>query len=181
MPRRSHGTGRFRTRDLRSFGAGSLLEESVLVFKPECVAIGEDVYVGHGTILKGDTRGELVLGDGVWVGEHCYLNAAGGLSIGDHTGLGPGSMILTSVHERSSFPSPITAAPLRFGRVEIGAGCDIGIGAVVLPGSRIGDGVQVGAGAVVSGDLPEGAIAAGVPARVIDYRDGSPGTPSGGG
>jgi acetyltransferase-like isoleucine patch superfamily enzyme len=112
--------------------------------------------------------------DGVWIGPDSYLNSAGGITIGAQTGLGPRTTILTSVHRETPFPTPITSAPLEFGAVHIGAGCDIGVGAVILPGVRIGDGVQVGAGAVVSRDLPDGAVAAGVPARVMRFRAGSP-------
>ena len=48
---------------------------------------------------------------------------------------------------------------------------ELGAGATVLPGVRIGTGVQVGAGAVVSKDLPDFSVAAGVPARVLRMRD----------
>ena len=47
---------------------------------------------------------------------------------------------------------------------------------MVLDGIRIGDNVVVGAGAVVTEDLPEGAVAAGVPARVIRRREGATST-----
>ena len=46
----------------------------------------------------------------------------------------------------------------------------IGVGAVVLPGVRIGKGAQIGAGAVVREDVPDFAVAAGVPARVSRMR-----------
>jgi acetyltransferase-like isoleucine patch superfamily enzyme len=55
--------------------------------------------------------------------------------------------------------------------VVIGDDVLIGAGAVVLPGSRIGRGAVVGAGSVVSGTVPEYAIVAGVPARIIGYRE----------
>ena len=55
-------------------------------------------------------------------------------------------------------------------RCVIGHDVWIGHGAVVLPGVRIGDGAVIGAGAVVSRDIPEYAVAVGVPARVIRYR-----------
>jgi maltose O-acetyltransferase len=51
--------------------------------------------------------------------------------------------------------------------VVIGKGSYIGAGAIVLPGSSIGDDAVVGAGAVVRGEVPAGMIAAGNPARVI--------------
>lgn len=174
MARRSHGSGTFSPHELASLGEGSTIEEGVLVFCPEQVSVGRDVYVGHRTILAGDPRGCIELDDGVWVGSDCYLNSAGGITIGAKTGLGPRTIVLTSVHARTPYPTPITDGPLEFGAVRIGAGCDIGVGAVILPGVTIGDGVQVGAGAVVTRDLPDGAIAAGIPARVMAFREGSP-------
>lgn len=55
-------------------------------------------------------------------------------------------------------------------RCVIGHDVWIGHGAIVLPGVHIGNGAVIGAGAVVSRDIPEYAVAAGVPARVIRYR-----------
>ncbi|RMC37380.1 CatB-related O-acetyltransferase [Paracoccus alkanivorans] len=46
----------------------------------------------------------------------------------------------------------------------------LGDGAVILPGTRIGDGVIVGARAVVSGEIPDYAIVAGNPARIVRMR-----------
>jgi acetyltransferase-like isoleucine patch superfamily enzyme len=54
--------------------------------------------------------------------------------------------------------------------VAIGDGADLGVGAIVLPGVRIGVGAQIGAGAVVASDVPDYAVAAGVPARVLRER-----------
>lgn len=168
----SHGSGRFESSELGAIGTGVVIEEGVLVFNPRYVRLGADVYVGHRTMLKGDTRGQLVLEDGVWVGQDCYFHSAGGIRVGARTGIGPRVMVLTSVHEETPWPAPIIEAPLRFAAVEIGAGCDIGMGAMLLPGTRLGSGVQVGAGAVVTGDVPDGAVVAGVPARVLRFRDG---------
>jgi len=49
----------------------------------------------------------------------------------------------------------------------VGNNCVIGIGAIILPGIRIGDEVVVGAGAVVTKDVPSNVVVAGNPARVI--------------
>jgi acetyltransferase-like isoleucine patch superfamily enzyme len=174
MPPRSHGDGRWEPADLGALGSGVVFERDVLIFNAPHVRIGDDVYVGHRTMLKGDTRGELVLEDGVWVGQDCYFQSAGGIRIGARTGVGPRVMVLTSVHEETPWPQPIIDAPLRFAPVTIGAGSDIGIGAILLPGTTIGTGVQVGAGAVVSGTVPDGAVVAGVPARVLRLREGAP-------
>jgi acetyltransferase-like isoleucine patch superfamily enzyme len=174
MPPRSHGTGRFEPGELASCGGGTVIEEGVLVFNPAHVHLGADVYVGHRAMLKGDTRGELRIEDGAWIGQDCYLQSAGGIRIGARTGIGPRVTIITSTHEETAWPAAIIEAPLAFASVEVGAGCDVGVGAVLLPGTRLGDGVQVGAGAVVRGRVPDGAVVAGVPARVLRMRAGAP-------
>ena len=55
--------------------------------------------------------------------------------------------------------------------VAIGNDVWIGDRVVILPGVHIGNGCIIGAGAVVTKDIPDNAIAAGVPARVIRFRD----------
>jgi maltose O-acetyltransferase len=55
----------------------------------------------------------------------------------------------------------------RIGTVEIGDRVFIGAGAMVMPGVRIGNDVVIGAGSVVTRDVPDGAVAAGNPARVL--------------
>ena len=81
-PRTSHGSGRWRREDFAAWGEGTTVEETALVFRPEHVRLGSGVYVGHGAILKAYDGGELEVGDGTWIGEHCYANSAGGLRLG---------------------------------------------------------------------------------------------------
>ena len=52
-------------------------------------------------------------------------------------------------------------------------GSDLGVGSTILPGVTLGRGVQVGAGAVVAEDVPDYAVVAGVPARVLRSREGA--------
>lgn len=170
MPPRSHGTGRFRPEQLAACGEGCIFEEGCLVFHPENVRLGRDVYVGHYAILKGYYRNELVVGDGTWIGQGAFLHAAGGLTIGAHVGIGPGVHVITSSHREAGRAVPILRAPLDFAPVTIEDDVDLGIGAIVLPGVRIGRGAQVGAGAVVTRDVPEYTVVAGNPARVLRER-----------
>ena len=169
----SHGTGAFRAEELASCGAHVVFEEGVRVFHPETVHLGENVYVGHDTILKGYYQGAgMHIGDDTWIGQQCFFHSAGGLRIGRGVGIGPGVKIITSTHEDPGPGLAIMEGPISFRPVEIGDGTDLGVGATILPGVTIGRGVQVGAGAVVAEDLPDFAVAAGVPARVLRYRDG---------
>lgn len=52
----------------------------------------------------------------------------------------------------------------------LGAGVDVGAGAKILGGVTIGDRARIGANAVVLDDVPSGALAVGVPARIVPPR-----------
>ena len=56
-------------------------------------------------------------------------------------------------------------------RVRIEEGAQVGIGAVVLPGRKVGSRALVGAGAVVVKDIPADVVAVGIPARVAGKRE----------
>ena len=175
MPPRSHGTGRYDPAHLASLGVDTVIEEGVLIFHAGHVHIGNEVYIGHRAMLRGDTRGELTIGDGSWIGHEAYFQSAGGVRIGARVGVGPKVAVISSAHRETPPGTPIMDAPLEFAPVEVGDGCDIGVAAVLLPGTRLGEGVQVGAGAVVSGEFEAGTVVAGVPARMLRRRRDSPG------
>ncbi len=168
--RHSEGTGQINASELAQFGEGSILEPGVLVFHPQQIAIGNSVYIGHGTILKGYHKNFLRIGNGTWIGQNCYFHSAGNLDIGNNVGVGPGVKIITSFHSEEGIAKPIVYSKLKFAPVVIMDDADIGVGAIILPGVTIGRGVQIGAGAVVVEDVPDYQVAAGVPARQIRSR-----------
>jgi acetyltransferase-like isoleucine patch superfamily enzyme len=168
---RSHGSGCFSVDDFRQIGDGVVIEEGVLVFHPENIVLGPNVYVGHQTILKGYYKNTLEIGANSWIGQQCFLHSAGGLYVGRNVGIGPGVRIITSRHEEEGRMKPILRSRLSFSPVTIGDDCDLGTGTIILPGVTLGKGVQTGAGAVVAADVPDYAVAVGVPARVIRIRD----------
>jgi acetyltransferase-like isoleucine patch superfamily enzyme len=170
MPPRSHGTGQFTRAQLKRCAATVVIEPGVLVFHPENVSLDEDVYVGHGAMLKGYFKNELVIGRGSWIGQSAFLHAAGGITVGSDVGIGPHACILTSVHGDPGRAHPIMSGALEFAPVVLGDGCDVGINATILPGVTVGRGAQIGAGAVVTSDVPEFAVVAGNPARVLRLR-----------
>ncbi|MFK7998938.1 MAG: DapH/DapD/GlmU-related protein [Polyangiales bacterium] len=172
MTYRSKGTGLDHS-GLAERGEDVVLEDGVRVLHPEHVRLRRGVYVGHDTILEGYHQNELVVGAGTWIGAQCHFHAAGGVHIGENVGIGPGVRILTSVHQEAGRETPILHAPLRFDGVTIEDDADIGAGSIILPGVHIGRGAQIGAGAVVTANVPDYAVAAGVPARVLRERPGS--------
>jgi acetyltransferase-like isoleucine patch superfamily enzyme len=172
-PRSSHGSGRWTREQFAGWGEGTVVEDTVLVFRPEHVHLGAGVYIGHGAILKAYREGTLRIGDGSWVGEQTYLNSAGGLTIGRDVGVGIGVRVITSSHGEHGRGLPILHSPIDYSPVVIDDESDIGVGSTILPGVRVGRGVQVGAGSVVTADLDDYVVAAGVPARVLRTRPGS--------
>lgn len=166
----SHGTGQYSLDEFASLGTHVVIEPGVLVFHPETISLGTNVYVGHQTILKGYYKNSMLIGDDVWIGQQCFFHSAGGITIGDAVGIGPGVRILTSTHRDPGVGKAIMEGAIDFAPVVIGAGSDLGVGCTILPGVTLGRGVQVGAGAVVAADVPDHAVVAGVPARILRSR-----------
>jgi acetyltransferase-like isoleucine patch superfamily enzyme len=170
MRNRSHGTGEFRPEQLAQLGPNCVIEAGVLIFHPENVYLGSNVYVGHQTILKGYYKNQLRVGDETWIGQQCFFHAGGGIEIGNQVGIGPGVKILTSAHGEGGRQVAIYNAPVEFKPVVVEDHADIGVGAILLPGVTVGRGAQVGAGSVVTEDVPAYHVVAGVPARVLRER-----------
>ena len=167
---RTHGTGEFDRASLAACGERVVLEPGCLVFHAENVSLGNDVYVGHYAILKAYYKNRLEIGDGAWIGQQAFIHAAGGVCIGKRVGIGPGVKLLTSSHRIEPGDGPIMDGELELAAVILEDGCDIGVGAIILPGVTIGRAAQVGAGSVVTGDVPAGAIVAGNPAKLLRRR-----------
>lgn len=167
---RSHGTGSFALNDFKKIGKNEIFEDGVLVFHPENISIGDDVYIGHNTVLEGYYKNEMIIGDHTWIGQGCFLHSAGGIEIGKAAGLAPMVRIITSAHKEYDLSKPLIFCDLEFGKVIIEDGCDIGVGTVILPGVKIGEGSIVGAGSVVTADIEPYTVVAGNPAKVLRKR-----------
>ncbi|HEX6245224.1 MAG TPA: acyltransferase [Polyangiales bacterium] len=170
MRNRSHGSGEFRPEQLAQLGRDCVFEAGVLIFHPENVELGANVYVGHQTILKAYYKNKLIIGDETWIGQQCFFHAGGGIRIGSRVGIGPAVKILTSLHVEGGREIAIYNAPVEFRPVVIEDDADIGVGAILLPGVTVGRGAQVGAGAVVTGDVGAYQVVVGNPARVLRER-----------
>jgi maltose O-acetyltransferase len=126
------------------------------------VRIGEQCLVLDGVDIRG---GCLTLGARVFVNTGVLLDARGPLFVGDSVSIGSRAVVLTATHAIGSAARRAGDVELRSTRVE--SGVWIGANAVVLPGVTVGLGAIVAAGAVVTKDVPAGALVAGVPARVL--------------
>jgi acetyltransferase-like isoleucine patch superfamily enzyme len=141
----------------------------VVVKHPETMEFGDSVFIGAQTMIQGRFDGSCRIGSHVWIGPHSYFDARN-LILEDYVGWGPGAKVLGSSHTGEPIDVPIIVTELNIKPVVIGYGADIGTNATILPGAHVGAHSIVGAGAVVTVDVPEYAVTAGVPARVIRYR-----------
>jgi len=128
---------------LRACGERLQIAPGVVMPWPGKLSIGNDVVISWFTYIGG---GDITIGDRVTIGPHCSMTG------GDH-GYRP---------EHGDF-----RGPHRMASIVIGDGSWLAAGVVVTAGTTIGKGCLVAAGAVVTHDLPDGMMAAGVPAREI--------------
>jgi maltose O-acetyltransferase len=105
------------------------------------------------------------LGNDVFFGNYCWINATDEILISDEVMLGP-FVVVTSGDHAFKNGSARFAEGLK-GKVKIGRGVWIGAHVVVTRGVTVGDGALIGAGAVVTKDVKAGTVNAGVPSHQI--------------
>lgn len=128
-------------------------------------ACGEVVYIGpYVEIRHWDC---LQLGSNVSLHRGCYIDAAGGISIGNDVSVAHGSSILSSSHRWEDPALPIRDNPVRLAETHVSDDVWIGCGCRILAGVSIGPRSVVAAGAVVTGDVAPGTLVGGVPARLL--------------
>jgi acetyltransferase-like isoleucine patch superfamily enzyme len=140
------------------------------------IEIGSGVFLGRGTILS-CKDGDIVLGDHVNIGFYSEVFSGSSVTVGASGLFAAYTYLVGGGHEFERSGVAVIEQPRRSRGIALGENVWLGTGAKVLDGVRIGSDVVVGAGAVVTEDLPDGVVAAGVPARVIRSRDkDAPGT-----
>jgi maltose O-acetyltransferase len=146
------------------------LSKRVIPFRAhDAKRVGEGCfYLDQIVWLNGD---RMELGDRVTFNFGCYVNGFGGLVFGDGANIGPYCMLHTANHNFDDLEQSVVEQGWEdVGPMEIGRNTWIGMGSIVLPGVRIGEGCVVGAGSVVTRDLEDFTIAVGNPAKVIRSR-----------
>lgn len=131
-------------------GKNVTIYPDVMFFGDGRIEIGDNVDIGNGTIIYASKAGGVSIGSNTMIAAQCYIIDT------DH-GIEKG----TPMRKQSNVVSSI----------RIGEDVWIAAGAKILKGSRLEDGCIVGAQSVVKGCIPPNAIAVGVPARTIRYRE----------
>ena len=144
------------------------------------VGFGDRVHVHSFVNLYGCTIGDdTVIGPfveiqrGVAVGSRCKIQShsfiCSGVVIEDEVFVGHAVVFVNDKHPRATNEDGAfqTADEWELRPVTIESRASIGSGALILGGVRVGQSAVVGAGAVVTRDVPAGAVVAGIPARAI--------------
>lgn len=128
------------------------------------INLADDVSFCGGGWIYGP--GSLRIGAGSWLSPATvfYTHQQATIQIGQRCDIGPGVEFITGGHLVG--PSNRRAGEGKARPIEIGDGCWIGARSVILGGVRIGAGCVVAAGSVVTRDVPDNMLVAGVPARI---------------
>lgn len=135
------------TRNLFSKLIGKEVSDDFRVFPPFFTDFGKNIH----------------LGDNVFINADCKFQDQGGIYIGNDVLIGHNVVLATLNHDEN----PENRANLIAAPIKIGNKVWIGSNATILPGVTVGDGAIIAAGAVVTKDVEENSIVAGVPARFI--------------
>jgi acetyltransferase-like isoleucine patch superfamily enzyme len=173
---------------LRAGPAWLLSRIRAIVWLRDCDTVGANARAffrphveNHGRIVIGDNvrlnsnwapvelvtgpNGTIDIADGVYVNYGTLIAAKQSVRIGANVMVGNYSIIADT--EVPGIDEPPGAPTMTPRAVEIGEGAWLAARVTVLPGARIGARAVIAAGSVVAGEIPAGAVAGGIPARVI--------------
>jgi acetyltransferase-like isoleucine patch superfamily enzyme len=132
--------------------------------------IGRWAWIGHGTKIRVH-EGEVSIGAKTVMGQECTISAYQHVSIGRECIVADRVMLIDFDHGVIEVDRPIRVQGIYKRDVRVGHNVWIGYGACVLRGVTIGENCVVGTSSVVTREVPDNAIVAGAPARLIRMRD----------
>jgi acetyltransferase-like isoleucine patch superfamily enzyme len=175
-------------------GKGSVLGAHLTLRCPKSIFLGENIFIDDNAVLdaKG-VGGKIILGNSVLIGKNSILSCSSStIQIDEDVSIGPncfiraglGNIRLGSHITMASHTAVVSGNPgyrrldipmkqqVGSGKgIVIGDDVWIGVGARIVDGVHIGNGCVIGAGAVVLEDVPDYAIVAGVPAKIVGDRN----------
>lgn len=142
------------------------------------ISIGKGSSIGAFTVIDINEFAEekiskLSVGINTYIGELNNIRASGGIiNIGDNCLISQNVSIIATNHSHK-IGELIRTQPWKTegNFIEIGNDVWIGAGAIILPGVKIGNGAIIAAGAIITKNVPSNSIIAGIPGRIINYRD----------
>lgn len=123
---------------------------------------GKDITFFGNTSIKNPEN--LVVGDNTTFNDECYINALGGVEIGNNVSVSAHAILVSTGLDINSFLSKKIHVNKK---IIIGNNVQIGAGAIILAGVEIGNNVIVGAGSVVNKSIESNVVVAGNPAKIL--------------
>ena len=178
----------------KSAGKGLIIGRNVVIRHANNIHLGRNVTIDDNCLIDARGAGErgLIIEDDVIINRGCTIQAkAGPIRMGRRTSLGANSVIVSQdgvdigeavltagnisistglYHYDHRDTAVMDQGAYTMGPVHIGKFSWLGSGVIVLDGVSLGDGVVIGAGSVINKDIPDYAVAVGVPGKVIRYR-----------
>lgn len=154
-------------------GSGPVLSigEHVEIGCPTRITLGNEIYLVPGTVLRACGGASLRMGSRITINGNARIIADfGSIEMGSGIMIGPNVVIRASNHSTARHDIPIWEQGQTGGRIAVGDDVWIGANAVIVADVTVGSHVVIAAGAVVTRDVPDYAVVAGVPARVIGDR-----------
>ncbi|TFC82989.1 acyltransferase [Cryobacterium cheniae] len=169
---------RIRNAQFVSHAGRLVVEDSAEIqgLSREGIVFGRDVSVGSGTLIRpssyygGEIGIGLQVGDRSSFGADCFIGCSGRIVIGSDVMIGPGVRLFSENHNFEHTDQTIKSQGVTRSYLKIGDDCWIASGVTLTAGITVGRGAVVAAGSVVTTDVPDYAVVAGVPAKVMKYR-----------
>jgi galactoside O-acetyltransferase len=136
------------------------------------IEIGNNVNIARNSSLIANYDGKIIFGDNITIGEKTIINSScnGLIEIGDDCAIAPNVYIRASNHEYKNPNKTIIEQGHIPSKIIIGCDVWIGAGVILLPGTSIQKGAILGAGSVLTKNIGENEIFAGVPAKFVKNR-----------
>lgn len=167
----------WRVKRFHAFGNASIIHKPMWIHAPHLIDVGKNVLMLHGVWLSVESVAlnrpapVISIGDNVWIRPHCTIAAAESITIEEGVVLSAYSTVIDTDHTVTEGAVSVMNSPIVTSPVRIGAGTWVAERVAILRGADIGKGCIIGANSVVKGVIPDGSIAAGVPAKVVGKVD----------
>ena len=162
------------------FVFGSVGNNSIVI-KPLRIIGGKNIVIGDDVTILNNARletvsyyagekycGKLLIGSGTSIEQNCHIIAADELSIGNNCMISS-YVYIADCNHRYIIGETFRQSGLEILNTRVGDNVFIGIGARIMPGVKIGNNCVIGANSVVTKDVLDFSMVAGVPARVIKW------------
>ena len=180
----------------KKIGRGVIFGKSITVRNPYKISIADNVIIDDNVMLdaKGADNSGIVLNDGVYIGRNSILSCKNGdiflgrnanvgfnceiyslnrVEIGKDVLIAAYTYIIGGGHMSTDTEVPFRDQEKHAIGIKIGDNVWLGVKSILMDGCSIGNNSIIGAGAIVTKNIPEDSVAAGIPARVIKSRKGA--------